>query len=154
MKVSIDGINDVYEYIRQGAKFESVIANLENLQGAGLKNLDISIGFTTQAYNVFQLPEFIEFFEKYVSVDRISTHLLHDPELLTINAIAEPYKSKIINKLENSTFDFGAIIKTLKNEGENSPLWEKLVKYSANLDTRFKTKISFESLMDRYLDGY
>ena len=62
---SIDGIHDVYEYIRTGAKFADVDANLNQImQNESVCFDNIVVACTLQVYNAFQLPEIMDYYSK------------------------------------------------------------------------------------------
>ncbi len=62
---SIDGIHDVYEYIRTGASFANVTANLNQIiQDDSVCFDEVAIACTVQIYNAFQLPEIMDYFSR------------------------------------------------------------------------------------------
>ena len=62
VKISIDGVHDVYNYIRTGAQFDDVVSNIRTLYASPV-NVSLGLGLTVQAFNAFQLPEFYDYFE-------------------------------------------------------------------------------------------
>jgi sulfatase maturation enzyme AslB (radical SAM superfamily) len=154
IKISLDGIDDVYDYIRVGANFESVLNNLNQLLSLNMKNLTFGIGFTTQAYNVFQLPEFLNFFEKLIPRDLITTHLLHSPALLMINIFPDEIKERIINKIQAQRTDLDFVINVLKKSLGQPTLWNSFCDYTNAMDKKYNLTKGFPFLLQKYLDGY
>jgi uncharacterized Fe-S cluster-containing radical SAM superfamily protein len=150
VKVSIDGIDEVYDYIRVGGQFKTLISNLEKLLQLSSPNLQVAIGFTTQAYNVFQLPEFLNFFERYIPRGQISTHWLHSPNILSVSALPLKYRLSIANKMRALRSDLAETAQSLEQLPDQPELWQRLLKYSEAMDTRFAAKESFLKIMQRY----
>jgi uncharacterized Fe-S cluster-containing radical SAM superfamily protein len=154
VKVSIDGVNDVYDYIRVGGQFEKVVGNIKKLQDFQLPNLQLSIGFTTQAYNVFQLPEFLEYFEKIVPRSAITTHLLHSPKMMMVDVYPLAIRERLIHKLQSRRSDLGNVISVLQKSSQEAPYWTALCNYTRELETKYSVGFGFHSLLEKYLADY
>ncbi len=154
VKVSIDGVNDVYDYIRVGGHFEKVVENIKRLQDFQLPNLQLSIGFTTQAYNVFQLPEFLEYFEKIVPRNSITTHLLHSPKMMMVDVFPPAIRERLIHKLQSRRTDINNVIAVLQKSTSEASYWTALCNYTQELETKYSISFGFRSLLDKYLAGY
>lgn len=155
INVSIDGIDDVYNYIRVGSDFNIIIANLKKLVDFNLTNLNLSIGFTTQAYNVFQLPEFLEFFEKWGrSPLPISTHLLYHPSFMMISIYPHEIREKIIRKFSSKQFDLNSKIRVLQSEPFDRNQWDQLIAYTEEMEKKYNISKGFHYLYEKYLKGY
>lgn len=150
IKVSIDGIEDVYNYIRVGSSFQKVIENLHCLLDQRSSNVHVSIGFTTQAYNVFQLPEFLNYFEKIVPRSAITTHLLHSPKMMMVDVFPEKYKEKLIKKLKERK-DTQPIIGVLENSLFKEKDWQSLQDYTEEMEKKYNIRFGFNYLMEKYL---
>jgi sulfatase maturation enzyme AslB (radical SAM superfamily) len=158
VKISADGIDDVYNYIRAGGSFEILKKNLDSLLSADLKHLDIAIGFTTQIYNIFQLPEFLDFFSNYVSADRITTHLLYTPTLFCIDNMPHELTNKIMLKLRSSRWNFSDKINFLeknKKNSENTKNWQDFLSYTEAFEKKYNQVGSgYSYLLNKYLSEY
>jgi len=152
VKVSVDGIHDVYDYIRVGGSFDTLVKNIDILQSAKLDNVDLAFGFTTQIYNMFQLPEFLDFFTQYIDIRRITTYLLYAPNFMCVENYPADIKEKIILKLESSKWDFKDKILFLKNSHNNNSIkWESLLRYTKLLEEKNSPKYRFTDLIQKYL---
>lgn len=154
IKISADGIFDVYDYIRVGGRFEKLVENMERLAELNLSNLTINLGFTTQAYNVFQLPEFLKFFENHMPLQAISYPLLHTPEIMSLRALAPEFREKVLLKLKACSYDTDAAEKALEREDFDPTLWNQLLQYTKKMESKYGVEKGFEILMNKYLDGY
>ena len=81
IKVSMDGVEDVYNYIRQDGDWDTVYENMLTL--STVPNIDLAAGITVQAHNIFHMPEFYRFwnsspirfkiyYSKYVADAKVS----------------------------------------------------------------------------------
>ena len=62
---SVDGIGDLYDYIRTGAKFSKVEANLNRIvESQSVCFEEIGVLCTIQIYNTFQLPKIMDYFSR------------------------------------------------------------------------------------------
>jgi MoaA/NifB/PqqE/SkfB family radical SAM enzyme len=157
VKISADGVEDVYDYIRVGGDFELLKENLDKLTRSKLRNVELGLGFTTQAYNVFQLPEVLDFYSRYMELDRITTHMLYTPRLMCINNFPPEIRKKIMNKLELSSWDFSDKINFLdqvQDDQEREKRWEKLQQYTQEMENKYQVKEGFNFLMEKYLSAY
>lgn len=60
LQLSLDGIEDRYEYLRYPAKWNEVLANIQHYlqKEQSIPNLRLSVSHTVSAYNIFYLDEF------------------------------------------------------------------------------------------------
>lgn len=97
---SIDGLHDVYEYIRTGAKFSTVVENLELIKSTHEVNVDeVAVACTIQVYNVFQLPEIIDFFVNRKI--KFHSHRVTAPKFLNTQILPAGMKSTLKTQLED-----------------------------------------------------
>jgi MoaA/NifB/PqqE/SkfB family radical SAM enzyme len=59
LNCSVDGVGDIFEYIRHPASWDTVYKNLNNLKEIKTKNIVFTISFTMQIYNILQLQKMI-----------------------------------------------------------------------------------------------
>lgn len=108
---SIDGIHDVYEYIRTGGRFADVENNLKVISSNRNFNLsEAAIACTIQIYNAFQILDIAEYFLKMGI--KFHTHTVTWPQLLNVQVL--PKYAKDI--LTEQTIDW--MKRTPNNETE------------------------------------
>jgi sulfatase maturation enzyme AslB (radical SAM superfamily) len=98
---SIDGIHDVYNYIRTGAQFSTIEKNLDEVQSR--KDIvfeEIAVACTIQVYNVFQLPKIIDYFTNRGV--RFHSHRVTAPTFLNTQVLPQSLK----NKAEGEILEF------------------------------------------------
>ena len=125
IRISIDGINEQFEYIRYGAKFNQVMENVTKFQN--LKNSDVEIICTVSLLNFLYLPEYDEFFQK----NKLSVfyNIVSDPERIMLYNIPEAVKLKIDLKDK-----FSYINNYVKNTKTNETEWSNFVQYTNHMD--------------------
>ena len=97
VNVSIDGLHDVYEYIRGNGKFEEVEENIKVFKS--FSNVKYVVGAcTVQAGNVMQLPEIIDYFLNTMGIVFYS-HRVNYPNVLSAQCLPLEYKEIVIDKL-------------------------------------------------------
>jgi len=105
--VSIDGINDVFNYQRTPAKFSAVYKNMLRLQENDRINLKAWFAFTVTPFNVFHLPEFMKWkltesgLTKFNPVDGarpvITPHMCHSPKYYNVKVLPKDLKQEVVN---------------------------------------------------------
>lgn len=78
--VSIDGIEDILEYIRFPAKWAEIEANIARV--VGLPNLALSFNTAVQAYNLHHVPDVMRYCDAH-GID-VHTHFLVGPRYLNV----------------------------------------------------------------------
>lgn len=122
LDISVDGINQQFEYLRYPARFDIVFDNIlkyKNLS-ATYKNIQISITVTVSIYNVLYLEEIRKFFNDYKI--NCSFNLLHNPEYLNIRALPDNAKEEVKNHLSTK---FNHYLKHPMIDFINMPLDDK-----------------------------
>jgi len=108
--LSIDGIGDMYEYLRHPGKWNEVSKNIigySRLKEEGvLNNTHISISHTIGWLNAWYIPEFIDWVTKNTKEFLIWYNLIHSPSHMAMWAIPKSIKEIIENKLIYSDFGF------------------------------------------------
>jgi len=98
VNVSIDGINDVYNYIRGNGDFRQVEANIKEIQK--IPNVSRVVGaFTAQAGNILQAAECIDYFINTMGIVFYS-HRVSYPNCLSAQVLPQPLKDLAISRLE------------------------------------------------------
>lgn len=119
VNVSIDGIHDVYNYIRGNGDFSQVEANIREIQT--IPNVSRVVGaFTAQAGNILQAAECIDYFINHLNIVFYS-HRVSYPNVLSAQVLPQELKELAISRLEavsSRVFTF--------NNVEKYPILEKI----------------------------
>jgi sulfatase maturation enzyme AslB (radical SAM superfamily) len=99
VNVSLDGIYDVYNYIRSNSNFDEVERNIKEMHT--FKNISRIVGaFTAQAGNILQAAECIDYFINQMNIVFYS-HRVSYPNCLSAQVLPEELKQVAIERLEN-----------------------------------------------------
>jgi sulfatase maturation enzyme AslB (radical SAM superfamily) len=142
MWVSIDGIGELFNYIRYGdAKFEDIeptIAKLNEIPS-------ISIGFSTAVmnYNVFNLLDIKKWIKqmsrKYDKVSDVSgfSNCVADPKYLSVRTLTKPTRQKLVKFYSqiNVAKEFDAVIQTLNSEYAGDDMHNQWIEYTELMET-------------------
>ena len=104
--VSIDGIDDVFNYQRTPAKFPAVYKHMKTLQDNKKINLKAWFAFTITPMNVYHMPVFMKWkleesgLDKFNALDcprpTITQHLCHSPKYYNIKVLPEKNKQEVV----------------------------------------------------------
>ena len=98
VNVSIDGIHDVYEYIRGNGKFSEVEDNIKVFKS--FPNVSRVVGaFTVQANNIMQIDKVIDYFINKLGIVFYS-HRVNYPRSLSAQTLPQELKQKVVDRLE------------------------------------------------------
>jgi sulfatase maturation enzyme AslB (radical SAM superfamily) len=107
VNVSLDGIHDVYNYIRGNGNFSQVEANIKEIQK--IPNVSRVVGaFTAQAGNMLQMAECIDYFINEMNIVFYS-HRVSYPNCLSAQVLPQDLKDEAIRRLravESRLFTF------------------------------------------------
>lgn len=121
VNVSIDGIHDVYNYIRSNSDFNKIVENVKEIKT--IPNVSRVVGaFTAQAANILQTAQCIDYFLNEMDIIFYS-HRVSYPNLLSAQVLPPPLKELAIQRLESvesRLFTFEKI--------ENNPVLEKITR--------------------------
>jgi len=151
VNVSIDGIHDVYNYIRSNSNFSEVEKNIKEIKS--LPNISRIVGaFTAQAGNILQAAECIDYFINEMGIVFYS-HRVSYPNVLSAQVLPRPLKEEAINRLksvEQRLFTFPAITENALlekitrqqikdninylNAKDQSHLWLEFLDFNRKLD--------------------
>lgn len=161
---SIDGIHEVYDYIRTGSQFSIVEKNLQTIQNTPNLPIDeLAVACTIQVYNVFQLPQIIEYFTK--NNIRFHSHRVTAPTFLNTQVLPTSLKEKATEQIlkYSETLDNQwpvSVSNNIKNHiqdhlrhmngNDASFLLPALQDYTSRLDKKRKTSVlkSIPELID------
>jgi len=125
VNVSIDGIHDVYDYIRSNGSFSKVEDNIKEMKT--IPNVSRIVGaFTTQALNTLQMAECIRYFIEEMDIYFYS-HRVSYPQVLSAQTLPVPLKKLAIQRLE----DLRDSIDNVKNI-DSKPLLRKITLQQIN----------------------
>lgn len=98
VNVSLDGIHDVYNYIRGNSNFNEVEKNVQEIKK--IPNVSRVVGaFTAQAGNILQAAECIDYFINKMGIVFYS-HRVSYPNCLSAQVLPAPLKELVIGRLE------------------------------------------------------
>jgi MoaA/NifB/PqqE/SkfB family radical SAM enzyme len=98
VNVSLDGIHDVYNYIRGNGDFSQVEANIKEIQK--IPNVSRVVGaFTAQAGNILQAAECIDYFINHMNIVFYS-HRVSYPNCLSAQVLPQELKDLAVSRLE------------------------------------------------------
>jgi len=166
VNVSIDGIHDVYDYIRSNGDFKTVEENIKIIKS--MPNVPYVVGaFTVQAGNIMQIDRAISYFLNELGIVFYS-HRVNYPNVLSAQCIPNSLKTVVINNLEKLK---GEVIEypimdmnpnvlpvTLQQIDDNinflkgkdlSHMWRKTVEFNQRLDLT-RNQGPFEKVVPEY----
>jgi sulfatase maturation enzyme AslB (radical SAM superfamily) len=98
VNVSIDGIHDVYEYIRGNGKFSEIEENIKVFKS--FPNVSRVVGaFTVQANNIMQIDKVIDYFINKMGIVFYS-HRVNYPMSLSAQVLPPVLKKQVVERLE------------------------------------------------------
>jgi len=144
LDISVDGINEQFDYLRYPAKFEYVLDTIHRYKKLSVEhdNIQIMVTVTVSIYNILELPKIFNFF-KSRNIN-CSFNMLHNPEFMNIRALPSDCKIYVKNFL-NKNLQHNlktAIIEFLELEMENKELIKNFIeetdKVDKNRDQKFQ----------------
>lgn len=116
VNVSLDGIHNVYNYIRSNSSFNKVENNIKEMQK--ISNVNRIVGaFTAQAANILQIADCMDYFINEMNIYFYS-HRVSYPNCLSAQVLPQPLKDLAVKRL----LDFSKRLPTSKNARDNSLL--------------------------------
>lgn len=144
--ISIDGIEDRFEYLRHPGKWSEVKKNLDYFYElhTGDYPVHMQITHTITALNIMYLPTFHDYFHEQYPAFKIWNNIAHYPKWLTCNVLPGFAKKVITQQLQEHTWtgDYEGEVNALLNYF-NSPLYEN----GASVDEKLRSKVSEERLL-------
>lgn len=95
LDVSVDGINDQFDYMRYPAKWDAVLDNIKKYKS--IPNINLSITITVSIYNIWYINQIVEYFNK-LNINS-SINILHNPEHFCIKNLPDDIKNTISTHL-------------------------------------------------------
>ena len=156
VNVSIDGIHDVYNYIRSNGNFNQVEENVKEIQT--IPNVSRVVGaFTAQAGNILQAAECIDYFINKMNIVFYS-HRVSYPNCLSAQVLPQELKELAIERLKSVSLkikDFSYVKQNPIVEGitqqqiqdninflrakDQNHLWQDFLEFNRRLDLSRKS---------------
>jgi sulfatase maturation enzyme AslB (radical SAM superfamily) len=151
IKVSMDGIGDVYNYIRHGGDWDDVHNNMIKLNDED--NIDLAIGITVQAHNIFQMPEFYTFWkDSDIRLTFITANILHTPSYLSPALWGGQYRDALLKKLKASEHtEMDKFITYIEHNPPDEQQYNKMRNYTSDLEERYTPDITLTTIINKYL---
>lgn len=154
IKVSMDGIGDVYNYIRQDGDWDTVYANMMVLNNT--PGIDLAAGITVQAHNIYQMPEFYDFWRQSpVDLKFITANILQTPKYLSPAVWQDEYRQAIIDKLRSAESrhpEMDRFATYMENNEREYMIYARMRKYTRDIENRYQTEVKLKDMIKRYLD--
>ena len=154
IKVSMDGVGDVYNYIRQDGDWDTVYANMMALNNE--PGIDVAAGITVQAHNIYQMPEFYQFWkESPVDLKFITANILQTPNYLSPAIWQGEYRDAIIRKLranQDEHPEMDRFATYMENNTSEYMIYARMRKYTRDIEQRYKQDINLKTMVKTYLD--
>lgn len=154
IKVSMDGIEDVYNYIRQDGDWDTVYANMLVLDAE--PSIDLAAGITVQAHNIFQMPEFYSFWKASpIDLKFITANILQTPNYLSPAVWRDEYRAAIIAKLraaEHEHPEMDRFATYMENNQREYIQYSKMRRYTRDIENRYNPGITLTKMVEHYLD--
>lgn len=152
IKVSMDGIGDVYNYIRQDGDWDNVYANMMVLDSE--PSIDLAVGVTVQAHNAFHMPDFYQFWkDSPINLKFITANILHTPKYLKPSVWPEEYRDAIIKRLKDAYEWFPEMerfITWIENNPYNAREYSKMRKYTRDIEERYPKDVTLKSMIKEH----
>jgi len=153
IKVSMDGVNEVYNYIRQDGDWDTVYNNMLVLNAE--PTIDLAVGITVQSHNIYHMPEFYQFWkESPIDLKFITANVLQTPKYLRPNLWPQPYRTKIIDRLREAYEwypEMERFITYMENNPPDELNYTKMRKYTRDLENRYPKDTTLKSMIKDHL---
>jgi len=107
--LSIDGIEEQFEYLRYPGKWDTTLKNIDDYIEYGIKyeNINVSFCCTVSIHNLWYVVEFDQYIKgRYGNDTKIWYNILFGPDCMRITNIPENVKLLVKNKINSSSSDF------------------------------------------------
>ena len=111
--VSVDGLNEVYDYIRGTEKFsyQECYENIEKF--SKIPNIDLKFNVVVQNLNIHQI---LDIHQKLIAIgDSINYLVLQFPEYLAVNVMPKESREQIYQNFVEKSDQFGSYTDLMKN---------------------------------------
>lgn len=153
IKVSMDGVGAVYNYIRRDGDWNTVYENMLKLSVE--PSIDLAVGITVQAHNIFHLPEFYAFWkESPIDIKFITANMLQTPRYLSPSVWPDEYREAVLKKLGDAYEwypEMDRFITYMNNNEPNIRDYTKMRKYVRDLEERYPMDTGLKQLVKKHL---
>ena len=120
-------------------------------------NIDLAVGITVQAHNVYQMPEFYDYWKASpINLAFITANILQTPNYLNPAVWHSVYKTAIIDKLRKAEETHPEMDKFATylehNTNDNYAQYMRMRKYTRDIENRYKPNTSLSSMVKTYLN--
>ena len=154
IKISMDGVGDVYNFIRQDGDWDNVYTNMMVLDSE--PTIDVAAGITIQSHNIYHMPEFYDFWKHSdIKLRFITANILQTPRYLAPSVWPEEYREAIINKLKgalNEHPEMQKFITYMENNQPNIRDYAKMRKYNRDIEARYPKEVTLASMLAEHLN--
>ena len=95
ISVSVEGIQDTFEYLRFGHKWSTLHENLETVRKMNIPNLILKVNHVVQAPSFQSIESMVKYFDKLKM--EINPILLRTPEHFTLSSLTKKSKQKFLD---------------------------------------------------------
>ena len=117
--------------------------------------IDVAAGITVQAHNIFQMPEFFQFWkESPVDLKFITANILQTPKYLSPAVWQGEYRQAIIEKLrahEAEHPEMDRFATYMENNTKEYMIYARMRKYTRDIEQRYKQDINLKQMIKDYL---
>mgnify|MGYP003950747805 FL=1 len=143
--ISIDGIENKFEYLRHPGKWDEVKENLDYFYELHTSDypVNMQITHTVTALNVMYLPEFHDYFNKHYPEFKIWNNIAHYPKWMTASVLPAFARKQITQSLQDHTWtpDYKSEVDALVNY-MNTPMYQN----GSSVDEKLRAKVSTDKL--------
>jgi hypothetical protein len=106
IQLSIDGVAHRYEYVRNPAKWDTLVQHVQQYltKTQQCSNIKLSVSHTVSAYNIFYLDEFLTW-NYNIGLPRPWIGRVHNPAHMRFSVWSGTAKNIIVDCLQNSSHD-------------------------------------------------
>lgn len=134
LRISVDGIGGVNNYIRYPSVWDDVLNNIRLYKKAAEHiPLEIYISCTVQALNIFQCPEMDAFF-KELGIP-VLFNMLYQPQFLSISVLPPGVALKAFNKISGQETSEQLVRMLPHLNSKYSSQWQRFLDFNAALDS-------------------
>ena len=133
LAVSVDNIGARNDYIRFGANFDEVIANIETARR--MPDINVVVSCATGMLNAGDVHDIAEFFHRRGIVAKFNMCVITAPTFLEARHLPEELKERYLFRIENSPYreQFANVIRMIR-QPRSEASFQTFMQYMADLD--------------------
>jgi len=121
--ISLEGKNDIQDYIREGSNWNQIENNILEYQ-AKYPNNQVSVNCVVQALNIFHIPEFVNWCRKQSIALTLS--ILDEPSFMGLSSIPPKLKTDILKNLHNMNWNRSEMYNNDSNMADISKILQQI----------------------------